>query len=249
MLTRSFTRKFRSGFTLIELLVVISIIALLIAILLPALSSAREVARTTQCLAQIRQLAVANHMYADDYKGHMLMDNQSGLPSGVPLVVWVYAVRPYMNLADRLAHPAPAAFQCPSMAQEGPLGVNTNDWESSYGLNWMLGGTSSVLSWPGAPGRDDVYQPSRVALAADYNYRSRTTLAYFAKNSPVERQRTFVHNQNETASMVYLDGHAGMISKAAWDASILISAGSTASPGQLNQPWDPWGPGKFGNPQ
>ena len=57
------------GFTLVELLVVIGIIALLIAILLPSLSRAREAAKAIQCLNNMRQFAIANTMYANDYKG------------------------------------------------------------------------------------------------------------------------------------------------------------------------------------
>lgn len=56
-----------NGFTLIELLVVISIIALLIAILLPALQQARAVARSAQCSSNLRQLALAVHVYANDH--------------------------------------------------------------------------------------------------------------------------------------------------------------------------------------
>jgi prepilin-type N-terminal cleavage/methylation domain-containing protein/prepilin-type processing-associated H-X9-DG protein len=57
------------GFTLIELLVVISIIALLIAILLPALGAAREAARSSVCLGNLRQLATANAAYTADWDG------------------------------------------------------------------------------------------------------------------------------------------------------------------------------------
>jgi len=59
----------RSAFTLIELLVVVSIIALLIAILLPSLKQARDVARETVCLSNIRQQASTLMMYATDQRG------------------------------------------------------------------------------------------------------------------------------------------------------------------------------------
>lgn len=58
----------RCAFTLVELLVVIAIIALLIAILLPALQKVREAARTAACLANMKQLGAAVHLYAGEYK-------------------------------------------------------------------------------------------------------------------------------------------------------------------------------------
>ena len=61
--------KYRQGFTLVELLVVIGIIALLISILLPALSKATESARTVACLANLKQIATANYIYAANNKG------------------------------------------------------------------------------------------------------------------------------------------------------------------------------------
>ena len=59
----------KTGFTLIELLVVISIIALLMGILMPVLGRAREMARSTICMGNVRRIAIAGHIYAFEEDG------------------------------------------------------------------------------------------------------------------------------------------------------------------------------------
>jgi len=74
-------RERRSGFTLIELLVVMAIIGILVALLLPAVQSARESARRTQCLNNIKQLGLAAANYLSSSRSY-----PSGWIENVPLL-------------------------------------------------------------------------------------------------------------------------------------------------------------------
>src|SRR5436189_380395 len=68
----------KSGFTLIELLVVIAIIAILAAILFPVFAQARESARSTSCLSNLRQIGTSIRMYSQDYDENFPMGTYTG---------------------------------------------------------------------------------------------------------------------------------------------------------------------------
>ncbi len=69
----------RRGFTLIELLVVIAIIAILAAILFPVFAKAREKARQTSCLSNVKQMILGVLQYAQDYD-EMMVPGLVGAP-------------------------------------------------------------------------------------------------------------------------------------------------------------------------
>src|SRR5213594_4303711 len=107
-------RDQKTAFTLIELLVVIAIIAILAAILFPVFAQAREKARMSACVSNMRQIGTALMLYVQDYdetypyiRFHAPGAGswQAALP-GKGTYVWRNAIVPYLKNID--------VFACPS---------------------------------------------------------------------------------------------------------------------------------------
>ena len=93
-------RRTREGFTLIELLVVIAIIAILIALLVPAVQKVREAAARTQCVNNMKNLALACASYHDANK--QFPQNWGGNIAWAPTATsaswsWIAFILPYID--------------------------------------------------------------------------------------------------------------------------------------------------------
>jgi prepilin-type N-terminal cleavage/methylation domain-containing protein len=158
----------REGFTLIELLVVIAIIAILAAILFPVFAKAREKARQTTCLNNLKQLGTGFHMYLNDWDGGFPFAGVVGQPRGWVICPqhWVIDVTkgslfPYVKTVG--------SYVCPSETPKGQADHNSPTF-LSYSMNDEFFTHGSTLHNEDDPvSESDVTDPSGTILLMEEN--------------------------------------------------------------------------------
>lgn len=204
----------RRGFTLIELLVVIAIIAILAAILFPVFARAREKARQTSCLSNLKQLGLAVLMYAQDYDEVLpgMYQWYDPLLPDYPVAFgvvhsWKVPLSPYVRNDQILI--------CPSLQSHG----TAQNWmydpqRGGYGVNhsavfgyqaWRdLGsGYYPYGTGIGVVPLALITRPSEIYMIGDSNNQD-----YIQRN---HQNNAFRHN--EMMNMVFVDGHAKAVNK------------------------------------
>ena len=181
-------RQCASGFTLVELLVVIAIIAVLAAILFPVFAQARERARITLCMNNLKQLGTGFIMYQQDYDGGFLSQaalnvpfyndtSQADLPAccannkpGGDTSSWAREIFPYTKNINILVCPSSPDLTChDSSDNQGNVkyfGVPTANSRTSYLYNGlidpgMFGDPPAISTLAG------VHRPAELAVFVD----------------------------------------------------------------------------------
>ena len=136
----------RRGFTLIELLVVIAIIAILAAILFPVFAKAREKARQTSCLSNVKEITLGMLMYVQDYDEVFCGRSMGVYPHSMGdgrTVCWVGLIYPYIKNSQ--------IYLCPSYPARYTLyawsGTTRIDIPGNIGYNFCGVGGSTGASW------------------------------------------------------------------------------------------------------
>ena len=184
----------KTHFTLIELLVVIGIIAILASLLLPSLSRARDVARSSGCANNVKQVILAATMYAGDNSGWLQKANQSP--------AWPQLMMDYVSGRT-------TAMACPSLAREG------STYTSTYGMRHYTSGSYSYwinLSL-GKLSDGTYFRSSEYPIHADAVYRDRMTqyqtYCMYGASSQARLHTRHLHRAN----ISFADGHVILLSR------------------------------------
>lgn len=139
MRSGTWTKTARRGFTLIELLIVIAIIAILAAILFPVFARARENARRTSCLSNLRQVGLGALQYSQDYDEKMVGTELGDDTAQSPEYFWGEMLEPYLKNRQVLDCPSATSRLQAGAPQIGFAQGITKEWSYAYAINDVRG--------------------------------------------------------------------------------------------------------------
>jgi len=219
---KAFTHK---AFTLIELLVVIAIIALLAAILFPVFARARENARKSGCLNNLKQLALGVTQYTQDY--------DETLPAAADVVVqkggWTYfsvfgsgSTAPVFDVTQGTIYPyvkSAQVYVCPSDTG----GQKSGD---SYAMVACMVSTTAVSGYRAGRALSVFDKPSAFAMLAEETQppNNSTDDGYFATVNP------FTARHLDGTNLAFLDGHVKFYRPEQIASSKFVFGGGAACP-------------------
>ena len=204
------------GFTLVELLTVIAIICILAAIIIPTVGRVRESARATQCGSNLRQIQMANILYASEHKGNYVtaaIDSGNGTD---PERKWFVNPEFYGYLSPRKASGTnnwPEEFLCPTSVALGntPEARPNNYAQLSYGYNVTQKNTG-VRRFS----QHEISRPSTSlawADAVDWLIDWTGTDKYDHANPNTGASKAVAYRHGEKVNVVYWDGHVARLDR------------------------------------
>lgn len=212
----------RRGFTLIELLVVIAIIAILAAILFPVFAQAREAARKTQCLSNVRQIGTAYQMYLQDYDEtfppHV---TERTAPAGTPDTAvgrapftYKTKLQPYVKNEGLFKCPSAPAWPAPAAGQwyTTDYGNNHNEANLPTSTNQAWYQANPDFGFNETTTLAGIAQPASFILVGDAGRSDATASRGGMYPQPwafdVATQARFLQRHQGGGNIAYADGHA-----------------------------------------
>jgi prepilin-type N-terminal cleavage/methylation domain-containing protein/prepilin-type processing-associated H-X9-DG protein len=191
------------AFTLIELLVVIAIIAVLAALLLPTLGRAKESARSTQCLSQLRQIGLAVRLYADDHDDQFPRSQHSAFAH--KQLAWGRAIAPQLGVKDAgWTNLLNTVYHCPADKR-------VRQW--SYGLNvyYELGEDDDYTGKPQTWQRlTRIPKPCATILFAENATSADHIMPHFWIQ-PSDAVDVATNRHAHKSNYLFVDGHCGSL--------------------------------------
>ena len=203
----------RKAFTLIELLVVIAIIAILAAILFPVFAQAREQARKTVCLSNLRQLGTSIAMYTQDYDERLCPWQTGGLRDAQNFILsWDRLLQPYEKSNFLAACPSDLTNGTGQFPKGGSPAITSYSMPGSVGGQWC-----PDVSGGGAPAPPLAFiaEPTRTIHLTERDHCGASSAAWgddphgtwgWCSVNDAESEMAFRHNKSSI--YLYVDGHA-----------------------------------------